>query len=60
MSLRLSVAIFHARFDSLTAEMNNEKPNHADSSPAGGRLLIELANIHGQDDSNDEMAGAHP
>jgi hypothetical protein len=37
----------------------NKEPNHADGSPSGRFMIMEVVNVLGQNNSNDDMASSH-
>lgn len=39
--------------------MDDEKPNHDNSSPSGGLLFVKVVNVPGENDGNDEVAQGH-
>ena len=44
---------------SLTSEVDDEKPNHDNSRPTSGLMVLKVVNILGENDSDDEMAKTH-
>jgi hypothetical protein len=47
------------RTSQLTSKVDDKQPNHADSGPTSCRMRIELIDVLGEDNSDDEMAKTH-